>query len=92
MDLKFGNKKVAPVVEEEIFVSGQVIGEMQTGGGGALYMAKLLVPGASATDTLYGHGDTKEQAVLDAIQTGKKKTARVLDRIAVLEKALDLIR
>ncbi len=72
--------------EEDLVVNGKVVGYMKTYVRESKYRyhAGFKLNGGSL-GLIQGHGSTKEEAILAAIETGKKDSLTLLESIAALE-------
>jgi hypothetical protein len=95
MNLTFGNAKPVEVSQEDIILDGVVIGEMNIeakDSGIRRYHAAIKVKrsGYVALGLLQGFGETRDKAIVDAIDRGQKDANAVLDYISDLKKQLNI--
>lgn len=93
MNIKFTNKVPVQEVEleENVVVGGEVVGwikkKRETERYGSRYHSGFDLGGGSRM-LIQGHGDTKEEAIIQAIKGGKDDAARLLAAISELENKL----
>lgn len=75
--------------EEDLVINGEVVGYMRTYVRESKYRyhAGFKLKGGSL-GLIQGHGSTKEEAILAAIETGKQDSLTLLESIAALELKL----
>jgi hypothetical protein len=90
VNIKFQTKPLREVdCEEDLVVNGEVVGYMKTyvRESKNRYHAGFKLKGG-LLGLIQGHGETKEEAILAAIETGKKDSLTLLESIAALETKL----
>lgn len=75
-------------VESELLIDGKVIGEVEVESDGRL-CARLIIKDpiflAGIHSSIFGHGETHEEALLNAIQVGRQQHAALGKALAELE-------
>jgi hypothetical protein len=94
MNVDFVEMEPGPKREERILVDGQEVGVIKItrnkGESGLVperFMARLQAFPGSAGD-IYGHGDSREEAMEKALQAGREKVRRLAEGIEELEEKL----
>ncbi len=92
MNITFVPEMAADTVIEEIVIDGQTCGEMKVrvapGPYQSPFHASLYAGERSMNTLIQGFGAKREEAVLDALRSGRENAERVLVEIAALEKRL----
>ena len=92
MNITFSPADPRPVLEENITIDGAVIGTIKPweSNGKTRFHAHLSIPVASyRTQSVSGFGDTKEEAIQNAIETGKADITTCLEKLAELEEKIN---
>ncbi len=91
MNVEFGEKEPVVRMSEEIIIGGEVVGKVKvTENDNTRYHAALERPGnrCNLSVLLQGFGDTKEEAVVDALNKGRDEVRIALQYIEELETKL----
>lgn len=89
MNVQFGAKEPVTRMSEEIIIGGEVVGEVgvSSRNTGYVYRVNIKNPHKLA-GLLQGHGDTKEEAITDALNNSRKEATLTLQYIEDLETKL----
>lgn len=77
MNIKYAVAEPEPVVKEKVIINGHEIGQVWQKGYDYLspgfYCSLLIPPVTIVMGQLFGEGVTREAAILDALEDGRKK-------------------
>lgn len=85
MNVSFLDQEKVVEKPSDIIVDDEKVGEIKPQNSGSKYMAVLSINGSEIMSRSYGHGDTKEEAIVDALNYGREGAKTFLRNLNALE-------